>query len=70
VSGRNSDAHVLMLFAAARVGAIRVPVNPEFGVQEARYALHHAEVSGVLKAQLKKDTTLKARTVDLESRGT
>ncbi|MDB5865116.1 MAG: long-chain fatty acid--CoA ligase [Betaproteobacteria bacterium] len=48
VSGRNSDAHVLMLFAAARIGAIMVPVNPEFGVQEARYVLHHAEVSGVV----------------------
>src|ERR1051326_8480134 len=25
----NSDAHVLLLFAAARIGAILVPVNPE-----------------------------------------
>lgn len=48
VMGRNSDGHVLMLFALARIGAIMVPVNPEFGVQEARYVLHHAEVSGVV----------------------
>jgi len=48
VMGRNSDGHVLMLFALARVGAIMVPVNPEFGVEEARYVLHHAEVSGVV----------------------
>ena len=48
VSGRNSDGHVLMLFALARIGAIMVPVNPEFGVQEARYVLHHAEVCGVI----------------------
>lgn len=48
VMGRNSDAHVLMLFALARIGAIMVPVNPEFGVEEARYVLHHAEVSGVV----------------------
>ena len=45
---RNSDGHVLMLFALARIGAIMVPVNPEFGVEEARYVLHHAEVSGVV----------------------
>ena len=48
VIGRNSDGHVVMLFALARLGAIMVPVNPEFGVQEARYVLHHAEVSGVV----------------------
>ena len=48
VSGRNSDGHPLMLFALARVGAIMVPINPEFGVEEARYVLHHAEVSGVV----------------------
>jgi crotonobetaine/carnitine-CoA ligase len=47
VMGRNSDGHVLMLFALARIGAIMVPVNPEFGVEEARYVLHHAEVSGL-----------------------
>ena len=48
VSGRNTDGHVLILFALARIGAIMVPVNPEFGVEEARYVLHHAEVSGVV----------------------
>ena len=48
VMGRNSDTHVLMLFALARIGAIMVPVNPEFGVEEARYVLHHAQVSGVV----------------------
>lgn len=48
VMGANSDGHVLMLFALARIGGIMVPVNPEFGVQEARYVLHHAEVSGVV----------------------
>jgi crotonobetaine/carnitine-CoA ligase len=48
VIGRNSDGHVLMLLAVARIGAIMVPVNPDFGVEEARYVLHHAEVSGVV----------------------
>lgn len=47
VMARNSEGHVLMLFALARIGAIMVPVNPEFGVGEARYVLHHAEVSAV-----------------------
>ena len=48
VIGRNSDGHVLLLLALARIGAIMVPVNPEFGVAEAQYVLHHAEVSGVV----------------------
>lgn len=47
VMGRNSDGHVLLLFALARIGAIMVPVNPDFGVEEARYVLHHADVSAV-----------------------
>ena len=48
VMGRNCDGHVLMLFALARIGAIDVPVNPEFGVTEARYVFQHAEVSAVV----------------------
>ncbi|HET6492373.1 MAG TPA: AMP-binding protein [Burkholderiales bacterium] len=51
VMGTNSDGHVILLFALARIGAIMVPVNPEFGVQEARYVLHHAGVSGVLASE-------------------
>jgi crotonobetaine/carnitine-CoA ligase len=47
VMAKNTDGHVLLLFALARIGAIMVPVNPEFGVEEARYVLHHAEVSAV-----------------------
>ena len=41
------DRHVLLLFALSRLGAIMVPVNPEFGIEEAKYVLHHAEVSAV-----------------------
>ena len=51
VMARNCDGHVLMLFALARIGAIMVPLNPEFGVQEARYVLNHAEVSGVVASR-------------------
>jgi crotonobetaine/carnitine-CoA ligase len=48
IMARNSDGHALLLMALARLGAIMVPVNPEFGVEEARYVLHHAEVCGVV----------------------
>jgi crotonobetaine/carnitine-CoA ligase len=44
----NHSGHVLALFALARLGAIMVPVNPEFGLQETAYVLNHAEVSGVI----------------------
>lgn len=58
VMARNCDGHVLLLFALARLGAIMVPVNPEFGVEEAKYVLHHAEVSVVAATQ---DTIAVAR---------
>jgi crotonobetaine/carnitine-CoA ligase len=48
IMARNHPAHVLTLFAVARLGAIMVPINPEFRVEEARYALTHAEVTGVI----------------------
>ena len=47
VLAKNSEGHVVLLFALARVRAIMVPVNPDFGVAEARYVLNHAEVSAV-----------------------
>ena len=47
VMARNHIGHVLMLFACARIGAIMVPTNPEFGVDEASYVLKHAGVSAV-----------------------
>lgn len=47
VMATNSDGHVLLMFALARLRAILVPVNPEFGVDEARYVLNHATVSAV-----------------------
>src|SRR5689334_18893398 len=47
VMARNHVGHVLMLFACARIGAIMVPTNPEFGVNEASYVLKHAGVSAV-----------------------
>ncbi len=47
VMARNHPGHVLMLLALARLGAIMVPVNPEFGVTEARYVMQHAGVAAV-----------------------
>ena len=60
VMARNSDGHALLLFALARISAIMVPVNPEFGVQEARYVLHHAEVSAVFAGSDTLDTAREA----------
>ena len=51
ILAKNSDAHVLLLFACARIGAIMVPSNPEFGAQETVYVLTHAGVSGVVCSQ-------------------
>jgi crotonobetaine/carnitine-CoA ligase len=47
VMAPNSDGYVVLFFALARIGAILVPVNPEFGVAEAEYVLTHAEVAAV-----------------------
>jgi len=43
----NSADYVVLLFALARLGAILVPVNPEFGPQEAGYILQHAAVRAI-----------------------
>lgn len=48
IMGCNDAAHVLTLFALGYLGAIMVPVNPDFGERETRYVLSHAEVSGVI----------------------
>jgi len=47
VLARNDVGHALLLFACARIGAIMVPSNPEFGVQEAGYVLKHAGVAAM-----------------------
>ena len=36
------------MLACARIGAIMVPVNPDFGASEAGYVLQHAQVAGVV----------------------
>jgi acyl-CoA synthetase (AMP-forming)/AMP-acid ligase II len=47
VMATNSEAHVLLLLALANVGAIAVPVNPEWNATEAGYIFRHAEVAAV-----------------------
>jgi crotonobetaine/carnitine-CoA ligase len=50
VMSRNHPSTVVTLLALARLGAIMVPVNPEYGIEEAGYVLAHAQVCGVLCA--------------------
>jgi crotonobetaine/carnitine-CoA ligase len=45
VMAPNSHIYAMLFFALASMGAILVPVNPEFGVDEAGYVLRHAEVA-------------------------
>jgi crotonobetaine/carnitine-CoA ligase len=47
VMAPNSDDYVILFLALAGVGAVLVPVNPEFGAAEAAYVLNHAAVSAV-----------------------
>ena len=47
VMARNDIGHLLLLFACARIGAIMVPTNPEYGAAEAGYVLKHAGVSAI-----------------------
>ena len=48
VMAANSDLFVAVFFALGRLGAILVPVNPEFSAAEAGAILDHAEVAAVL----------------------
>ena len=51
VIARNDIGHLLLLFACARIGAIMVPTNPEYGAAEAGYVLKHADVCAVACGQ-------------------
>ena len=48
VMSQNHPSTVITLFALARLGAIMVPLNPDYRVEEARYVIAHAQVSGML----------------------
>lgn len=47
VMAPNSDQYVVLFFSLARLGAILVPINPDFGVAEAGYILNHAEAAAI-----------------------
>ncbi|MFN5203621.1 MAG: AMP-binding protein, partial [Gemmatimonas sp.] len=44
----NGVEWIITTLAAARLGAVLVPVNPTLGVHDLRYQLRHAEVSAVV----------------------
>lgn len=48
IMARNSPEHVMLLLALARIGAVMVPINPDFGVEETRYLMELADVSAVI----------------------
>lgn len=48
VMSLNHPSTVITLLALARLGAVMVPVNPDYRAAEAGYVLSHAQVSGVL----------------------
>lgn len=50
VMAHNHPSTVLTLLALARLGAVLVPVNPDYRAAEAAYVFGHAGVSGVLCA--------------------
>jgi crotonobetaine/carnitine-CoA ligase len=50
VISANHPSTVALFFALARLGAIMVPTNPDFGPEEAGYVFDHAGVSGIIAA--------------------
>ena len=60
VMSHNHPSTVWLLFALASLGAILVPVNPEFALEEARYVLEHAEVCGVVASSATVQRVLEA----------
>ncbi len=48
VMGRNSPWHLLLLLAAARVGSIFVPINPQFKLEEVAYVVGHCRPAMLL----------------------
>jgi len=50
VMSLNHPSTVFLFLALARLGATMSPVNPDYGIDEARYVLTHAQVSGIVCA--------------------
>jgi carnitine-CoA ligase len=60
VMSANHPSTVITLLALARLGAVMVPVNPEYRAAEAGYVLDHAQVCGVVCAPEVSDTMREA----------
>jgi len=58
---RNDKTHVFSLFALAKLGAILVPVNPDFNDREAGYILNHAAVDGIICDEVALDVVLRVK---------
>jgi crotonobetaine/carnitine-CoA ligase len=52
----NHPSTVFLLIALAGLGAVMVPINPDYGVDETAYVLGHAEVCGVVSSPATLDT--------------
>ena len=50
VMSANHPSSVFILMALAALGATMVPINPDYGIEEAGYVLAHAGVCGVIAA--------------------
>lgn len=50
VLSTNHPSTAALLFATARLGAIMVPANPDYGASEAGYVFGHAGISGLVVA--------------------
>jgi crotonobetaine/carnitine-CoA ligase len=50
VLSTNHPSTLVLLFACARLGAILVPANPDYGVEEAAYVFGNAGISGLVTA--------------------
>jgi len=48
VMSSNHPSTVFVLLALCHLGAVMVPINPDYGPNEAAYVLEHAQVCGVI----------------------
>ena len=60
VMSLNHPTTICLFLALARLGATMAPVNPDYGIEEARYVLSHAQVSGIVCAPAALETVVAA----------
>jgi acyl-CoA synthetase (AMP-forming)/AMP-acid ligase II len=52
----NWPEFIISMFAAAKLGAVMVPLNPRYSVPELHYMLRHSEATAVVSAEVFNDT--------------